>query len=83
MNQIANGCQELFTAPRILLPLTYSWLLKQRRVLIVVEERYVVALEERKEEKTLEFISAFPVNESYLEKIRQESALMEIKKPQS
>ncbi|GAB6270240.1 MAG: hypothetical protein STSR0003_00790 [Smithella sp.] len=56
---------------------------KKRRVLIVVEERYVVVLEERKEEKTLEFISAFPANESYLEKIRQESALIEIKKPQS
>jgi len=40
-------------------------------------------LEARKEEKTLEFISAFPANESYLEKIRQESALIEIKKPQS
>ncbi|MBU3901720.1 MAG: hypothetical protein ABIK91_00680 [Pseudomonadota bacterium] len=56
---------------------------KKRRVLIVVEERYVVVLEEREEQKVLEFITAFPANESYLKKIRQESGLMEIKKPQS
>ena len=56
---------------------------KKRRVLIVVEERYVVVLEERKEPKLLEFITAFPADESYLQKIRQESGLVEIKKPQS
>jgi hypothetical protein len=56
---------------------------KKRRVLIVVEERYVVVLEERKEPKLLEFITAFPADESYLKKIRQESGLVEIKKPQS
>jgi len=58
--------------------------IKKRRVLIVVEERYVVVLGERakrKETKMLEFITAFPADESYLKKIRQESALMEIKNP--
>ena len=43
----------------------------------------MVVLEERKEPKLLEFITAFPADESYLQKIRQESGLMEIKKPQS
>jgi len=56
---------------------------KKRRVLVVVEERYVVVLDEQKEQRTLEFISAFPANECYLEKMRRESALMETKKPQS
>jgi hypothetical protein len=49
--------------------------------LIVVEERYVVVLEELKEKKVLEFITAFPAEENYLKKIRQESGLMEIKNP--
>lgn len=56
---------------------------KKCRVLIAVEERYVVVLEERKERKVLEFITAFPADDSYLEKIRRESGLLEIKKPQS
>lgn len=56
---------------------------KKRRVLLVAEERYVVVLDELKERRTLEFISAFPADESYLEKMRKESALMETKKPQS
>ncbi len=55
----------------------------KRRVLIVVEERYIVVLEERKEQKELEFVTAFPADESYLKKMRQEGGLMEIKKPQS
>lgn len=57
--------------------------LKKRRVLIVIEERYVVVLEERKQPKELEFITAFLAEESYLQNIRRESSLMEIKKPQS
>lgn len=56
---------------------------KKRRVLIVVEERYVVVLEEREKQKVWEFFTAFPADESYLKKIRRESGLMEIKKPQS
>jgi hypothetical protein len=57
--------------------------LKKRRVLIVVEERYVVVLEERSQPKKLEFITAFPADEQYLRRIRKESSFMEIKKPQS
>ena len=57
--------------------------LKKRRVLIVIEERYVVVLEERNCPKELEFITAFPADESYLQHIRRESSLREIKKPQS
>jgi hypothetical protein len=57
--------------------------LKKRRVLIVVEERYVVVLEERSQPKELEFITAFPADEQYLRRIRKESSFIEIKKPQS
>jgi len=56
--------------------------LKKRRVLILVEDSYVVVLEER-EPKLLEFITAFPADQNYLGKIRQRSGLLEIKKPQS
>jgi hypothetical protein len=54
---------------------------KKRRILIVSEERYVVVLDERKEPKTLEFITAFQADEEYLRKMRRESGLMEIKNP--
>ena len=54
---------------------------KKRRILVVVEERYVVVLDEQRQQKTLEFISAFPADDSYLEKMRRESTLMEIKSP--
>ena len=57
--------------------------LKKRRVLIVIEERYVVVLEERKCPKELEFVTAFLADERYLQHIRLESNLIEIKKPQS
>jgi hypothetical protein len=43
----------------------------------------MIIIPEREEPKVLEFITAFSADESYLEKIRQESGLMEIKKPQS
>lgn len=56
---------------------------KKRRILIVVEEKYIVVLEETGREKELNFISAFPADTLYIEKIRQESTLMETKKPQS
>jgi len=55
----------------------------RRRVLIVLEERYIVVLEEREKPKLLEFVTAFPADESYPQKIRRESGLIEIKKPQS
>lgn len=54
---------------------------KKRRVLIVVEEQYVVVLEVGKTPKQLEFISAFVADEQYLQKIRAESSLLEIKNP--
>lgn len=43
----------------------------------------MVVLEELDEPKALEFITAFPADESYLEKILQESGLIEIKKTPS
>jgi len=55
--------------------------LRKRRTLIVVEEKYVVVLEETDKGKELNFISAFPADSFYLEKIRQESTLVEIKNP--
>lgn len=55
--------------------------LKKRRVLIVVEEKYVIVLEVSGKEKELNFISAFPADTYYLEKIRRESVLLEIKNP--
>lgn len=57
--------------------------LRKRRSLIVVEEKYVVVLEERDGGDGLDFISAFPADEGYLKKLRAESLLVEIKKPQS
>lgn len=55
--------------------------LKKRRVLIVVEEKYVVVLEEMDDKKAYKFITAFPADENYLQKIRKESSLQEIKNP--
>lgn len=55
----------------------------KRRTLIVVEEKYVVVLEERPNPGELEFITAFPADESYIENLRKESYLIETKKPQS
>lgn len=57
--------------------------MKKRRVLLVVEERYLVVLEETAKTGQLEFVSAFPASSEYLEKIKKESVLIEIKKPQS
>lgn len=56
---------------------------RKRRSLIVVEEKYVVVLEERDGGDGLDFISAFPADEGYLKKLRRESFLVETKKPQS
>lgn len=58
--------------------------MSKRRTLLVVEERYVVVLQEQTNPGgELEFVTAFSAEESYIQKIRQESALLEIKKPQS
>jgi hypothetical protein len=57
--------------------------LKKRRTLIVIEERYVVVLEESGDRGLLFFITAFPADAQYLTKIRKESAYMETKKSPS
>jgi len=57
--------------------------MKKRRVILVVEERYLVVLEETAKTRQLEFVSAFPASGEYLEKIKKESVLIETKKPQS
>jgi hypothetical protein len=57
---------------------------KRRRTLVVIEECYVVVLEESQKRGELIFITAFPADAQYLAKIRRESAYMETKKkPQS
>ncbi len=58
---------------------------KKRRMLIVVEEKYVVVLEERDNHSEFDFITAFPADRNYLDKIRRESSLLDVKKekPQS
>lgn len=55
--------------------------MKKRRVLIVLEERYVVVLEETGREKELRFITAFPADTGALDKMRSRSGLVEIKNP--
>lgn len=57
---------------------------RKRRTLIVVEERYVVVLQAcEKQGYEYEFVTAFPADRAYIDKIRRESALLETKKPQS
>lgn len=56
---------------------------KKRRTLIVIEESYVVVLEESQKRGELIFITAFPAGAQYLAKIRRESAYMETKKSPS
>lgn len=56
--------------------------LKQRRVLVVVEEKYVVVLQVDRNQE-LEFVTAFPADEGYIRKIKKQGTLAEIKKPQS
>ena len=62
--------------------------MKRRRSLIVLDNRYVVVLEPSEEEGfAFGFISAFPADQSYLDKIRRGATVLErragIKKPQS
>ncbi|SEA68309.1 hypothetical protein SAMN05660420_02862 [Desulfuromusa kysingii] len=57
--------------------------MKKRRTLVVLEERYVVVLEERNGRDEYDFVSAFPADENYLRRIRKNSTLLETKKPQS
>ncbi len=55
--------------------------LKQRRILIVLEENYVVVLEKVEKKETLYFISAFPADNGYIKKIRSDGGLLEVKSP--
>ena len=58
--------------------------MRKRRTLIVVEERYAVVLQAcEKMGYDFEFVTAFPADQAYLEKIRCESARLDVKKPQS
>ncbi len=53
----------------------------KRRTLVVVEERYVVVFNDPcSKDKPYQFVSAFPADKSYLDKIKQESFLVETKK---
>lgn len=56
---------------------------KKRRTLVVIEESYVVVLEETLKRGEMLFITAFPADAQYLKKIRGESAYMETKKSPS
>lgn len=57
---------------------------KKHRVLLVIEEKYVVILEEQKDSDDLQFISAYPTNDDYINNvIKKESVLIERKMPQS
>lgn len=55
----------------------------KRRSLIVIEERYVVVLQERDRDHQLEFVTAIPADHGYIEKLKRESVLQERKMPQS
>lgn len=54
--------------------------LKKRRVLLVVEERYAVVLEERDKDRVLVFLTAFVADKGYIRKIQREGGWIETKK---
>jgi len=55
---------------------------KKHRVLLVIEEKYVVILEEQKGSNDLQFISAYPTRDDYIDNvIKKESSLIERKSP--
>lgn len=56
---------------------------RKRRTFLVVEETYVVVLSEDTQKSEWQFVTAFPADPGYFERIRRESSLLEIKKPQS
>jgi len=53
---------------------------KQRRSLILLKESYVVVLEKGEKQNRFYFITAFPADRDYIQKIRRESSFIEIKK---
>lgn len=56
---------------------------KQRRLLLVIEERYVIVLQVRDKDYELEFITAFIADKNSIKKIEREGGWTETKKPQS
>jgi len=55
--------------------------IKRNRVLLVIEEKYVVILEEKKGLNDLYFITAYPADKHYIDSvIKRDSALLETKK---
>ena len=56
---------------------------KKRRVLLVVEEQYVIVLQYRDNTKDLQFITAYVANRSAIEKIKREGGWIETKKSPS
>ena len=57
---------------------------KKNRVLLVIEEKYVVILEDKKGSDELYFITAYPTDKDYIENvIKKDSSLMETKKSPS
>lgn len=55
----------------------------KRRVLLVVEEQYVIVLQYRENTGDLQFITAFVANRGAVEKIKRDGGWIETKKPQS
>jgi len=54
---------------------------KKNRVLLVIEEKYVVVLEDKKGSKDLYFITAYPATKDYIENvIKKDSSILETKK---
>jgi hypothetical protein len=56
---------------------------KKRRVLLVVEEKYVVVLEARDKSKEMDFVTAFVADFGYIKKIQREGGWVETKKSPS
>jgi hypothetical protein len=56
---------------------------RQRRLLLVVEEQYVIILQVRDKDHELEFITAFTADKNYIKRIKLKGGWAETKKPQS
>ncbi len=56
---------------------------RQRRLLLVVEERYVIVLQVLDKDHELEFITAFIADKNYIKRIKAKGGYAETKKPQS
>jgi len=54
---------------------------RQRRMLLVVEERYVIILQVRDKDHELEFITAFIADKNYIKKIKAKGGFAEKKSP--